>query len=258
MRKAVWAEWLIARFTDRSRAASIVGDLLETAEEEGTLWFWVSVGTVISRPIIAFVATFYIGLFWRREFTIQANILPYQSRPNLWRLIVECLRLGIPPGNMSELHFRAVWLGTVLWMFVPYTAIRYGLRDKFAQLALGFCCLVTVAVFFWWTPVVTIACIGLALPFFIVGVRSAMWRRALVALTAALVFAFAGGLLSMYLRVALEKEFYYALARSGLSGRTVIFFFWLLAVWITTTACARVHDRLVQHHQQDLEIETTA
>ncbi len=79
-----------------------------------------------------------------------------------------------------------------------------------------------------------------------------------MALAAALVFAFGGGLLSMYLRAVLEHIFYYRLAGSDLSRRTVIVCFWLLAVWITTTACSRVHDRLFRRHQQVTEIEFPA
>lgn len=258
MRKAVLAEWVMSRLTDRSRAACVVGDLLETAAQQGSFWFWLCAARIVLRliwrPAIAFVATFYVGLFWRREFMIQASILPYQTRQNVWDLILVCLRLGVPMGNMSEVHFRAVWFGTVLWMAAPYAAIRYGLRDKFAQLALGICGLITVAVFFWWTPIVSVLCIALALSFFVVSVRSSQRRRSLAALTAVLVFAFGGGLLSMYLRAALERIFFY---HSDLSRRTVLVCFWLLAVLITTTACAWIHDFLLQHDQPGSEMEPT-
>lgn len=259
MRKAVWAEWIISRYVDRNRAASIVGDLVETTALQGSLWFWLSVVRIVLylawRPTLAFVAALNIGLFWRREFTIQANILPYQTRPNVWYLIWACLRLGIPYGNMSEVHFRAVWFGTVFWIVVSYAVIRYGLRDKFAQLALGLCLLMTVVVFFSRIPAVTVVCVALALSFFIASLRSARSRRALVALTAVLVIAFGGGLLSMYLRAVLEDILFFPISRSYLSRRTVIFWFWLLAIWITTTACARVHQRLLRRDQRDSQME---
>jgi len=257
MRNAVWAERLITPFVGQSRAASIVGDLLETEAQKGAFGFWSSVGRILLallwRPTIAFVATFFVGLFWRLEFNFQ-NLLPYQPRPSIWYVIAGCLRLGIPAGNMSEPHFRAVWFGTVLWMAVSYTAIRYGLRDKLAQLALGLGGLVTIAVFFLRMPIVIIACVGLALALSVVSIRSAQWRRGVVALTAALILAFGCGLLSMYLKAALE----YPLVRWDVSRRTVLFWFWLLAVWIATTAFASVHDHLLQHGDHSPEAETTS
>lgn len=49
MREADWAEWMIARFTGRDQAASIVGDLLESPLHRGPLWFWLSfIGIVLS------------------------------------------------------------------------------------------------------------------------------------------------------------------------------------------------------------------
>jgi hypothetical protein len=258
MHKAVWAEWIISCYVDRNRAASIVGDFVETTALQGSLWFWLSVVRIVLylawRPTFAFVAALYIGLFWRREFTIQANILPYQTRPNVWYLILACLRLGIPYGNMSELHFRAVWFGTVLWIVVSYAVIRYGLRDKFAQLALGLCLLMTVVVFFSRIPAVTVVCVALALSFFAASVRSAPRRRALVALAGVLVIALGGGLLSMYLKAVLGDILFSHFPHLTVN-RTVIFCFWLLAIWIATKACARAHQRLLRRDQRDSEME---
>jgi hypothetical protein len=258
MRKAVWAERILSRYVDRNRAASIVGDLVETTALQGSLWFWLSVVRIVLylawRPTLAFVAALYIGLFWRREFTIQANILPYQTRPNVLYLILACLRLGIPYGNMSELHFRTVWFGTVFWIVVPYAVIRYGLRDKFAQLASGLCLLMTVIVFFSRIPAVIVVCVALALSFFIGSLRSAPRRSALLALAGVLVIAFAGGLLSMYLKAELGDILFFQFPHLTIN-RTVIFCFWLLAIWITTTACARVHQRLRRRDQRDSEME---
>lgn len=66
MRSTAWAEWIIARFAGRTVAASIVGDLLETAVQRGSWWFWSSIARItlsyIWRPTIAFVAALYIGL----------------------------------------------------------------------------------------------------------------------------------------------------------------------------------------------------
>jgi len=246
MRNALWAEWIIARFADRNRAAAIVGDLLETATQRGTLWFCLSVAEVVLsltwRRTVAFVAAFYVGLFWQREFIILMFIRAGHPGPRL------------NPWDPWEPLFSVVWFGAVLWMAAAYAAIRYGLRDKFVQVTLGFCGLITIEMCYWRIPVVTAACVALALSILAASVRSARRSRALVALTAALVFGFGGGLLSFYLRAALENLLHFSLARSDLDRTIVNVGFWFLAAWITTTACARMHGRLLRRDQRGREI----
>lgn len=43
MRKDRIAEWLLVLVTSRERAASIVGDMMESADTHGSAWFWTSV-----------------------------------------------------------------------------------------------------------------------------------------------------------------------------------------------------------------------
>lgn len=43
MHKDRIAEWLLILVTSRERAASIVGDLVESADTQGSVWFWSSV-----------------------------------------------------------------------------------------------------------------------------------------------------------------------------------------------------------------------
>jgi hypothetical protein len=43
MRRVRFAEWILGMFTGRERAASLAGDLVETAAERGVFWFWSSV-----------------------------------------------------------------------------------------------------------------------------------------------------------------------------------------------------------------------
>ena len=43
MRKDRIAEWLLVLVTSRERAGSIVGDLVESADTQGSVWFWSSV-----------------------------------------------------------------------------------------------------------------------------------------------------------------------------------------------------------------------
>jgi hypothetical protein len=151
-----------------------------------------------------------------------------------------------------------MWFGAVLWMAGHYAAIRYGLREKLPQLALGFCGLITILVFYWRIPVVTVACIALGLSVLIASVRSARWSRALMAFTAVLIVGFGGGLLSLYLRAAFESLFSYRLSSSDLDRTIVDICFWVWATLITTLACARMHDRLLRRDQRGEEIESQA
>src|SRR6516164_5665117 len=90
MPNAALAEWLIARFTDGSRAASAVGDLLELAPERGSFWFWWCIARIIFsftwRRLLAFAVAclslaFVFALSFRvlrplRE-TLEAHNLHY-------------------------------------------------------------------------------------------------------------------------------------------------------------------------------------
>lgn len=51
MRRDVFAEWTLARFMQRDRAAAVVGDLQEAALVKGAAWFWKS----------------FLGYCWRRR-----------------------------------------------------------------------------------------------------------------------------------------------------------------------------------------------
>src|SRR3981081_2060490 len=59
------AEWIVARFTDKQRAVSMVADLVELEPQKGPLWFWLSlIRVVISlawRRSLAFIVAPYAG-----------------------------------------------------------------------------------------------------------------------------------------------------------------------------------------------------
>ena len=237
MRSALWAEWIIARLTDRRRAASIVGDLLETSGQKGFLGFWLSVTRVVLsfiwRPTTAFIAACCFGLIGRRIMILAL----VHAHAFAW------LR-AISGGDPSAPLFAVVWFGNVLWMAASYVAIRYGLRDKVAQFALGFCGLVTVVMYYRPIVGVAVSCLLLTLIIVVGSVRSAQHSRSLAALTAAVVVGFGGGLLLMYSRNALIE--YWQLGHHAPVLATFSISVWISAVWITTTACARIHDRLVR------------
>ncbi len=238
MDSALWAEWILARLTDRGCAASMVGDLLETAAQHGPSWFSLSVAKIVLsltwRRTIAYAAAYCVASFLAREvITLVFGIHPMHT----------------PPDN-SDLLRIASWFGLVSWIAASYAAIRYGLSDKFARLALGFCGLITVAIFYWWMPIVTVACVALAFSIVVASVRSAEWSRASVALAFALVFGFGGSHLTLYLDPTVQGHFYYPMTHY------VEVAFRFLTVWTTTASCAWMHHLLLERNRRRIEIES--
>ncbi len=77
MRNIQLAETILSAVLDRGRAASIVGDLLEDAASQGSLWFWSGVVKIlisrIWRPIAGFAASFYVLLYGQLAFALAST-----------------------------------------------------------------------------------------------------------------------------------------------------------------------------------------
>lgn len=240
MDSAAWAEWIIARVIGRTRASSIIGDLLETEAERGTFWFWLSVARIL------------LSLCWRRAIAFVAGVYAAQFSITAFRALVFDIRAVHKPRDPWEPLLSSLTVfATLLWIAAAYAAVRYGLRDKFAQLALGFCILITVAILYWWIPIATVTCIALAASIFVASIWSAHWRSALVALTIALAFGFVGVRLSGYLHWVSVVYIY-----SYPWTHYVTVCLDLLAVSATTTACAWTHRLLLRRDQRSTEIES--
>jgi cell division protein FtsW (lipid II flippase) len=149
MRNASIAEWTLCRFTNRERAASIVGDLLETKQQKGPLWFWLSfAGVVFSlvwRRPLAFVAALYAGMWSIGAFQMAIVGIRAQHRPPEHPWVPIFLVLGAA--------------GSALCAMSSYAAIKHGPRDQTARLAFALTGLVTAVVFLWWQPVVLGVCV---------------------------------------------------------------------------------------------------
>jgi hypothetical protein len=240
MDSGLWAEWMIARFTDRCRAAGIVGDLLEAAAERGTLWFWLSVARIL------------LSFCWRRAIAFIAAVYAAQFSIAAFRALVFGIRAVHRPRDPWEpLLFSLTVFATLLWTAAAYAAVRYGLRDKFAHLALGFCVLISMAIFYWWSRIVMVTCISLAFFIVIASTRPAQWRRALVALAVALLFGFAGLRLSLYLHWVSEVFIYTYPQTHYVEVCRELF-----AVWTMTTACAWTHHLLLRRDRRSIEFES--
>ena len=146
MFSASCAEWILARLTNETRAASIVGDLLEDARERGPEWFWLCVAGIV------------LSLTWRYFLALMVGLVSCQILRSLPVPVFGQLH-GLPavpqPPHSWWPFFH--WLGYIcmlLWVAAPYTAIRYGLRDRFAQLTVFICLTLSTPFLCWRIPAV--------------------------------------------------------------------------------------------------------
>jgi hypothetical protein len=228
MRNTFWAEWIVARLTDRSRAASIIGDLLEAAGEDKTLWFWWSVtGVVLSfvwPSLVAFVAAFVcFSALARAWFSMN---YPAHMPPQIWTPFFSVFGL--------------------LYMAAPYALVRYGFRDRFAQLTVALCAPMAAVLFCWWIPAVVLPCIALVLSIVTFSGAFVSGRRALLVLAAALAFGYGGIRFTLHL-----ADRYLELASPSLT-RTVVVRGLPPILWVAipTTACELTHCLLMRRDHE--------
>ena len=178
MDKLEFLETTLARYTPPDRAASILGDLLETAQTKGRLWFWASFTRVLCslawRVPAAWIGAYLIGAFF---------IATMMNHDPLW---TDAGFKGVNP--TSPLAVGAFMVLTVpgmaLWFVAPYTALRFGLRDRFSQLAVALFTVTTLAL--WLARYSTAALVTGA--FLLVAAVIATlflrhWRKAAIALS---------------------------------------------------------------------------
>ncbi|MGA2438247.1 MAG: hypothetical protein ABSF57_07010 [Acidobacteriaceae bacterium] len=132
MPKTPIAEWLLARITDPTRAAAIMGDLTEMAGTRGLLWFWTAYArTLISlgwrTPVALLVTYAYLHSIWVLR-TIQS------SMHWLFRWVPYAHPAYQPP--VWWFYLRPLWsLLTGLYFLAPFLLVRFGLRDRLTRLA---------------------------------------------------------------------------------------------------------------------------
>ncbi|HUK29661.1 MAG TPA: hypothetical protein VLV89_01020 [Candidatus Acidoferrum sp.] len=196
MRSATLAEWIFARFTTRSRASSITGDLLESVPQKGVLWFWMSVARVV------------LSLTWRRSiaFLGAASFLWIGS----WLVVRRVI-------NLILYHQLIAWTwelrllsqaGIILFVGLVYAAIRYGSRDLLVRHVFATWILIALALAAYRVmPPVDVACLALGVCLLIYSAMSARRRKGLFALTLALAFSAGWTRLSSRLIVLLSSAY---------------------------------------------------
>jgi hypothetical protein len=232
-----FAERLLARITDRTRAAAIMGDLLELAQTRGRFWFAASyLRTLISlawRTPIAFLAGW--AAFQLATSAIEFCIL---HTPVAWQT---AMRSG-PFASMGPL---VATVPLALWFMLPFGLIRYGRRDKFVQLAGASALLASVAFLdprlLSPIPAIAVATVTVAL------LAIPAWRRAVVVLlstvaagsAAAVAILFGAGLASHYLAEQLHPG--RLIYKSQPPWAAVD----LAALLVLAVLCSSLHDRLL-------------
>ncbi len=166
------SETLLARLTNRTRAAAIMGDLFELSATRGRLYFWSAyLRTLISltwRTPVAFLCGY-------AAFELMMRLIPIwiKHTPQLWRG-PEYSPLVAKMGPLMAV------VTVCLWFALPYGLVRYGRRDKFVQLAAASTLLASLI--FFYPPVLSpIVAIVVAVAAIVV-LASPVWRRAGIAL----------------------------------------------------------------------------
>lgn len=142
MPKTTPTEWLLARLTDPTRAAAIMGDLLELSATRGRLWFWtnylralISLGWRTGAPafILAFVCVrFMFGTVIR---WLMNHRTPQLMDPGLFGEQSRHVRMLC--WNISLVTAQFLCFAT------PFVLVRFGLRNRLTRLA---CALFLVAI----------------------------------------------------------------------------------------------------------------
>jgi hypothetical protein len=152
MDRATAAEWMLARVVEQSRASEIMGDLLETRPEQGSLRFWLSVlGLLISftwRPVVGLVLAYFAALFSLMfsslrpimELTKQRSHFQFGSAGYLTNTYWTSLTIQL--GSVT----------TLLWIVAGYAVVRFGIRNTSSQMSIGTALMGTVLCSYLWIP----------------------------------------------------------------------------------------------------------
>jgi hypothetical protein len=229
MPKTTAAEGLLARITDRTRAAAILGDLTEMAATRGRLWF-----------AAAYLRTLII-LGWRSPVAlVAASVCTYWLGPIVWysmRTLAHPLRhvlVAYPP-----VVFLVAILGNALvglFFLVPFLMIRFGLSDRLTRLAGAI--FVLSLPFFSLVPVIVLVVGPLMVVAAIVALCLRRWRRPMIVLALALV--------PQYVVVTAWLSFRHGLMFFHLRGRIQMMAPRLMAFAVTAIVCVYLHRRLLR------------
>jgi hypothetical protein len=252
MDNAATAEWILRRLTDKERAASVVGDLVEIGARKGAMWFWLSFSGValslVWRRPVAFLAALYAGM-WTMSWLAMAGCSIYSPH--------------CPPGRWETVLDALVWIGSTLWAAALYTVIRYGVLDRTTQITIVWAGLATAAIYFWWQPFVLGLCIAAALLILSAFVAKRSLRKAAfvvmvsaTAWSALRVLALApGALYQNWLGRRLHIPVWGGDDVQQYPSPTWVYFFTIVLSFLAATSLwSRLHKWLMRSQKLDLEV----
>jgi hypothetical protein len=220
MRSASIADWILRRVAGKEQAASMVGDLMEISQHKGMMWFWFSVIGVVAarvwRPALGLVLAAYSG-FWivlRLSMELFAHHVKHR-----------------PPERWVPVSEVVLSVGGYLCVATVYSAIRFGVRDRFVQSAFAIEAVYVGLIYGWWQPVVLGCCIASFAGVVAISAMSGERRRAVlilpvVAATGYLSVYLAGFLLTIY-SVLFHPEFPGWIGPRGYTGHfSLRYLFW--------------------------------
>jgi uncharacterized protein (TIGR03435 family) len=186
MDKLELLEATLSHYTPPDRAASILGDLLETAQTKGRLWFWFSfirvLGSLAWRVPVALLGAYAVGG------TLIALMMTHDP---LW--LDADFRHVNPSGTIATSAFMVVAVpGMALWFVAPYAALRFGLRDRVGQLALVLLTVTTLTLLFGKYSTALVAGAAVLITLVVSALFRCDWRKPVVALSLAVGCSLAG------------------------------------------------------------------
>jgi hypothetical protein len=249
MPKTPPTEWLLAWVAGPAQAAAILGDLTEMAETRGQVWFWAAYSRTLGRLCWRSSAAFLFGYvsFLVASVTFQRPWVGPGARlqPHLIVMLQHDVA-PLLPFAVARLIFPIagpllVSIMIPLRFVFPYAAVRYGLRDRFVQLAGA--TFLTINLVLVYPPVLSPLVAITVLLGFAAALILPPWRMPIIALSATL----AGGIAAiagLFGMVALGSAYLvepHILSKSEVPSGTVSF----VALFVPAVVCSWLHRRLL-------------
>ncbi|HTH53919.1 MAG TPA: hypothetical protein VL495_08220 [Edaphobacter sp.] len=226
------AEWMVRRFTSPAKAATLVGDLEELRPQKGSLWFWSSLAMFVARLcwrwLVALIVVSYLAtrIFGELTFVVARAIARHRPQPSWMTVLLAALEID-----------------AFLWITSIFAAIRYGIRDRGAQLAFLWAGLVMAVVVSWSQLPAFLFSIGLCGVLMVVSIKNQENRRRMCVLAVTVEIGFVSYLIVTLFEVVLFRisDFHGIL---GIQGNSNIFWFASLLPLVSTWAAVSVFSRM--------------
>jgi hypothetical protein len=233
MRSSQWAEWIVGRFTSSAKAATLIGDLEELRPQKGSLWFWSSLDLFVA------------GLCWRRIVAlIVVSYLAMRIFGGLTFIVARAISQHQPHQSWVSALLIFLEIDALLWITSIFAAIRYGIRDRGAQLAFLWAGLGTAVVVSWSHLPVFLFSIGLCAVLMVLSIVNRENRRRICVLAVTVEIGFVSSLIVTFFEVVLFRSSDF---HGNISVQEHSKMFWLasllpmVSAWVAVSVFSRMH-----------------